>query len=241
MKRLFPPMYDRPENWMPAAALAYWVLAFPVIPTFMVLISDGLWGGLEYNSWLDIVYHCINAGVMVAMFRSYALDSFLNVQLDTKKFFKTVGVALLVMLALAWTLYNSPVYKVFDAYPVNEMFLSITAGLIVNELPVFGTLCHVLITPIAVVGLFYVPVFAPMCCRKAWLGYLALTVMLVIPTALDILWRGNAELAVPVLVLQMPMHWIACWTYQKADTVWAPLATLAAFNLATSVISIYLL
>lgn len=236
MKRIFPPMNDRPEKWMPAAALAYWVFAFPLLPTFMALISDGLWGGREYNSWLDIVYHVINAGVMVAMFRSYAWDSLLNVQLDTKKFFKTVGVAALAMLALAWVLYNFPVRMVFNAYPINEMVLSITAGPMVDELPVFGTLCHVLITPVAVVGLFYVPVFAPMCCRKTWLGYLALTVMLTIPTALDILWRGDAELTVPMLVLQMPMHWIACWTYQKADTVWAPIATLAIFNLGTSLL-----
>ena len=241
MKRLFPPMYDRPENWMPAAALAYWVFAFPLLPTFMALISDGLWGGREYNSWLDIVYHGINAGVMAAMFRTYAVESFLNVQLDTKKFFKTVGVAVLAMLALAWVLYNFPVRMVFNAYPINEMFLSITAGPMVDELPVFGTLCHVLVTPIAVVGLFYVPVFAPMCCRKTWLGYLSLTVILAIPTALDILWRGQAELAIPIFLLNLPMHLVACWTYQKADTVWAPLATLAIFNLVTSVISIYLI
>ena len=241
MKRLFPPMYDRPENWMPAAALAYWVFAFPIIPTFLSLISDGLWGELEYNSWLDIVYHAINAGVMAAMFRTYAVESFLNVQLDTKKFFKTVGIALLVMLTIALRLYFIPVPMVVDAYPINEMFLSITAGLMVDQLPVYGTLCHVLITPIAVVGLFYVPVFAPMCCRKTWLGYLSLTVMLAIPTALDILWRGQAELAIPIFLLNLPMHLVACWTYQKADTVWAPLATLATFNLVTSVISIYLL
>lgn len=241
MKRLFPPMYDRPENWMPAAALAYWVFAFPIIPTFLSLISDGLWGELEYNSWLDIVYHAINAGVMAVMFRSYAWESLLNVQLDMKKFFKTVGIALLVMLTIALRLYFIPVPMVVDAYPINEMFLSITAGLMVDQLPVYGTLCHVLITPIAVVGLFYVPVFAPMCCRKTWLGYLSLTVMLAIPTALDILWRGQAELAIPIFLLNLPMHLVACWTYQKADTVWAPLATLATFNLVTSVISIYLI
>ena len=96
-----------------------------------------------------------------------------------------------------------------------------------------------LITPIAVVGLFYTVGFAPLCCRKAWLGYLVVTGLLVIPSVFDIFWRGEPELVLSMFILRLPMHWIACWTYQKADTVWAPLATLSVFNLVTSVICVF--
>ena len=86
------------------------------------------------------------------------------------------------------------------------------------------------------VGLFYTVGFAPMCCRKPWLGYLMVTVLLLLPPAFDILWRGNGEYVITVFLLQLPMHLIACWAYQMADSVWAPLVTLASFNLITSLI-----
>lgn len=241
MKQIFPPMYDRPENGMPFAGLAYWLFAFVGIPLFLPLIADGFWGELKFASWLEFVYHTVNALVIVFMFKSYARDSFLNVQLDPGKFFKTVGIALALMLLLALGLYFFLVPLATDVYPINELTMAISSGLMVDTLPVFGTLCHTLITPIAVVGLFYVVGFAPMCCRKPWLGYLAVTILLMLPAAFDILWRGGAALVIATYILNLPMHLIACWSYQKADTVWAPLTVLSIFNLITSLVSMLLL
>lgn len=241
MKRLFPPMYDRPENFMPFAAFGYWIFAFFVLPTWLPLIADGLINNYVGSSWVDIALHIINALVVLAMFRSYAVESFLNVQLDTKKFFKTVGLASLIAVGLAVGMYFLSVDAVWDAYPMNETTLLITPGLLVSTLPLFGTLCHVLITPIVVAGLFYVPVFAPMCCRRTWLGYLMVTLALLVPLIADILYRDTLDLLGGMFLLQLPIHLIACWTYQKADTVWAPLATLSIFNLVTSLLNIFLL
>lgn len=241
MKRLFPPMYDRPENFMPFAAFGYWIFAFVGIPLFLPLIGDGLWNNLKAASWLDFAYHTINALVVVGMFRTYFGESFLNVQMNPGKFFKTVGIALLLMLILPLVLQFGIGIYVVDAYPINEMGVAVTSGVMVDNLPVFGTLCHTLLTPVAVVGLFYTVGFAPMCCRKTWLGYLVVTGLLMLPAAFDIIWRGDTELVVFVFLLQLPIHWIACWSYQKADTVWAPLATLSVFNLITSLLSMFLL
>jgi len=238
MKRIFPEMNDRPDNWMPAVAIGYWLFAFWFNPFWLPFVGDGFWEDPRSASWLDIVYHAINAVAIIAMFKTYAVDSFLNVQLDTAKFFKTVGVALLAMLVVAVEMYLFPVPLAADAYPISEMAgIAVTPGLMVSAQPVFGTLCHVLLTPIAVVGLFYVPCFAPMCCRKTWLGYLVVTLALAIPSAFDILWRGEAQLQIPLFLLNLPIHLIACWSYQKADTVWAPLATLSVFNLITSLLT----
>ena len=239
MKRVFPPMNDRPEKWMPVAALGYWIIAFWFLPFWMPLIADGLWNR-QFGSWLDTIYHAINAAVMVAMFKDYACDSLLEVQLYPKKFFKTVAVALLLMLILALSLWFLGFRIVVDAYPLSEMGVAVSSGVMVEELPVIGTLCHMVFAPVAVVGLFYTVGFAPMCCRKTWLGYLVVTVLLMLPAAFDILWRGEAQYVMGVFLMQLPIHWIACWSYQKADTVWAPLATLSVFNLITSVLNIFL-
>lgn len=240
MKQLFPPMDDRPGEWMPAATLSYWIIAFVFIPLWLPLIADGFWNNLQFVSWMDIIYHAINALVIVAMHKAYAWESFLNVQLDPGRFFKTVGEALLLMLALTLVLYFEMNIYVFDAYPINEMGVAVSSGVMIGQLPVFGTLCHTVLTPIAVVGLFYTAGFAPMCCRRTWLGYLAVTLLLILPIAFDIVWRGDTEYEVTTFLLQLPMHWLACWTYQKANTVWAPLATLSAFNLVTAVLGMLL-
>lgn len=236
MKRIFPPMNDRPQKWMPAATLGYWIFAFSIIPVWLPLITDGLWGGGQFNSWLDIIYHAFNAVVIVAMFKTYAWESLLEVQMFPKKFFKTVGVAALVMLTLALGLRYLLGYYLWNIYPIQEMTIAAAPGVMVHELPVLGVLCHTVLTPISVVGLFYTVGFAPMCCRKTWLGYLVITLLLMIPCALEILWRGMSEYVIPRYLLHLPMHWIACWTYQKADTVWAPVATLAIFNLGISLL-----
>ena len=171
------------------------------------------------------------------MYRTYAVESFLNVQMDTKKFFKTVGLASLVAVGIAVEMYLYPVEAVWDAYPMNESTLLITPGLLVDTLPLYGTLCHVLITPIVVTGLFYVPVFAPMCCRKPWLGYVMVTLALLVPLVADIMYRDTLDVLGGMFLLQLPIHLIACWSYQKTDTVWAPIATLSIFNLFTSIFS----
>ena len=240
MKQLFPEMYDRPDKWMPVPAMAYWIFAFLILPTWLPLIADGLFNDLVGASWVDIALHIINALVVFAMYRSYAVESFLNVQLDTKKFFIAVGGASLIAVCLSVWMYFFSVGEVWDAYPINELTLLITPGLLVNTMPLFGTLCHVLITPIVVVGLFYVPVFAPMCCRRTWLGYLMVSLALLVPVISDILYRDTMELLGGMYLLQLPSHLLACWSYQKADSVWAPLATLSIFNLVTSLPNIFL-
>lgn len=241
MKRLFPPMNDRPENFMPFAVFGYWIFAFVMIPLFLPLIGDGLWDDMKVAPWLDFVYHAINALVVVSMFKTYFGDSFLNVQLYPGKFFKTVGEALLPMLLLALERYFISPYTAGDAYPINEMGVAVSSGIMLKHLPVFGTLCHLLFAPVSVVGLFYATGFAPMCCRKTWLGYLMVTFLLLLPAGFDVLWRGDAEYVMTNFLLQLPIHLIACWSYQKADTVWAPLATLSIFNLITSVLNMILL
>lgn len=237
MKRFFPIMNDEPERGMHFALLAYWFIGFELVPTFITLISDGYWDNLSIISWFEIAYHVLNGVVILIMLKSYLADSFLNVQLDPKRFFKIVGLSALVMLILAAGILYFIGPMALDFYPLPERIVAITSGYLVDQQPIFGTLCYSIFTPFAVVGLFYVSVFAPVCRHNGWLGYIVVTLFLAVPYALEILWRGQAEYMVLTFLSHLPMHWIACWTYQKADTVWAPLATLSIFNMVMSVLS----
>lgn len=234
MKRFFPIMSDNTEKGLHFALLAYWFVAFEIVPTFIPMFAAGLWDNLQVTSWMEIAYHVLNGLVIVVMLKTYLMDSFLNVQLNPLGFLKLVGLSVMVMLALVAGLRYFLGDVIINVYPINEKAVALTSGYLVEQQPIFGTICSSLFTPFAVAGLFYVSCFAPVCRRNRWLGYVVVTVLMAVPCVLDILWRGQTFLVIPTFILQLPMHWIACWTYQKADTVWAPIVTLAIFNLVTS-------
>ena len=54
-----------------------------------------------------------------------------------------------------------------------------------------------------------------------------------IPLALDVNWRGEGGYMLQIYLMQLPIHLLACWSYHKADTIWAPIATHAIVNLLT--------
>ena len=238
MKRFFPIMSDDTEKGMHFAVLAYWIFAFWFLPFWLPFVADGYWYDLPTVSWFEIVYHILNAVVVACVLKTYLQDSFYQVLFNPKKFFLTTGIAAIVMVALVEVLYIALGYVIKDCYPISEMTIALTSGLMVEGQPIFGTICHTVFTPFAVVGLFYATGFAPVCRRSRWLGYLVVTVVLALPCAFEILWRGQKDLVIPIFVMQLPVHLVACWTYQKLDTVWAPIATLAVFNFGTSLLAL---
>lgn len=238
MKRFFPIMNDEPEKGMHFAVLAYWIFAFVLVPLWMPLFGEGFWLNIPVISWFEIAYHVLNTVVVILMLKVYLADSFLNVQIAPKQFAETVIISAVVMLAIAIDLYFMFGKSIVNAYPINEMAVAMSSGYLVEHRPIFGTICNSFIAPFSVVGLFYVSGFAPVCRHNRWLGYVVVTFLLALPCLFDIFWREEAEYVTRIFLLQLPMHWIACWTYQKTDTVWGPIATLALFNLGTSVMAL---
>lgn len=236
MKRIFPEMTDRPEKGMFLPVVTYGFFAYIILPVLVAILGLDVWDDFVTTSWLELVYHLINAGMAALMFKGYLGESFFNVQTDTKGFAKIVALATFVMLSWALVLFLNYGIEIRDAFPINELSITVTSGLMVQELPVWGTMLHTLAAPFAIAGLFYATGFAPLCCYKPWLGYLIIPIILVIPGLLDINWRGNAELVMRMYFLRLPIHLVACWAYQKADTIWAPIACLAIFNLVTSIL-----
>ena len=236
IKRVFPEMNDRPDKGMFVAVTLYGFMSFILMPVIVALLGHDVWHETTVTSWMEIVYHLLNAGVTAAMFKSYLGESFFNVQLYTGRFVKTVALASLVMLTIALELQFGLGIWIGDAYPINELSITVTSGLMVSDLPIWGTLLHTLAAPFAVAGLFYATGFAPLCCKKPWLGYLVVAAVVAIPGALDVNWRGGGEMVWAMYFMRLPIHLIACWAYQKADTIWAPITCLAIFNLGTSIL-----
>ena len=86
-------------------------------------------------------------------------------------------------------------------------------------------------SPVAVSCLFYATAFAPVGCRRPWLAYPVVALLIAFPRICNGMtcWNPTEELV--LYLAQLPMHLLACWSYQKTDTVWAPIAVHAAANL----------
>jgi hypothetical protein len=102
--------------------------------------------------------------------------------------------------------------------------------------PIFGAIALSVFAPISICALFYCLGFAPICNKKPWLAYLCIGIITLIPPIIDILWRGDAALVLSGYLVQLPIHLLACWSYQKTDNVWTPMVSLAITNLLASIL-----
>ena len=247
MKKLFPIMTDRTSFGHIFCVFVCWAFCFVVFPFLMPLIAFGSWKDYSVTSWFECIYNAINALMVMGILRKYLKESFFNVQMDPKGFARDVAITcvlmLIVILAEAWILfelYINPLVTL-NAFPMSEMNVALTSGLMAANNPIFGTICLSLLTPFAITGLFYVTAFSPLACRWPALGYLVVAVVMLIPCAFDIFWREQVDFVLMSYVLRLPVHLLACWSYQKTDTVWAPILSLGVINLLTSLVNILIL
>ena len=246
MHKLFPEMIDKPDNGVFFVSIVYWIVAFIMIP-FIVLVLLSAWGNsLSAASWLDIGFYIFNFMVAFGIFRRYLFDAFLNVQLYTKSFFSAVAICVILMMLLFFgyikLAFSTDSFYFFSALPITETSALADASIIVGANPLFGTLCVTLVTPLTVSCLFYAAIFSSVAVNyRSWMAYVAIAAALLIPRILLGIWLDTMAFEVRVYLLQLPFHLLACWSYQKTDTVWAPIVSLSITNLLSSLVVLGLL
>lgn len=237
MKKLFPEMYDRPENRLIVTIFAYWPIIYVLLPILLRIMALGSYNQVSVLSWCEIAYNVfILLGILIFC-RVYLKDSFVGVQLDPKNFFTTVAIASGLILAYA----ASADFHLnrTDVLPINGAALFLFPGGVVFANHLWGTLCMTLICPIASCCLFYATGFAPMCTRNPALGYILGAFVASLPRLLGYLTMTYYAGILPSILFQIPVHLIACWSYQKTDTIWAPIATHSIVNLIGSLLVCY--
>ncbi|MBO4972295.1 MAG: hypothetical protein J6D45_05735 [Clostridia bacterium] len=241
MDKMFPPMYSKPEKIQTISLIPFWFLSFVFIPIYMPYIGFGLWEQWEVSVWLEIVYHVINGVGILFLMWSYLKEEWFMVTTDIRFYLnhvaQTVGLILGTELVLLFTLHFCGVNIAYmlESLPSVEMSVSHTPLFVVELQPVFGTIALSVFSPISICGLFYCLGFAPVCYKKTWLAYLCIAVITLIPPVIDILWRGEAALVLSGYLVNLPIHLLACWSYQKTNNVWTPIVTLMITNLLVSV------
>lgn len=244
MQKNFPTMLDRPETPQVIISVIYCLLAFFSLPFIMLLLMQGSFDNDAVRSGIEIAYHVINFLVAVFVYREYLGESFLNVQIDVKNFLKTVGICVALMFALAWTMFRfftalgseMMLTAAMGILPLAEVDLFTLSSWLVLTNPIIGTICLVILAPFTISCLFYSTVFAPICCNRPWLAYLVVALLIAFPRICNGMTYWNPTEELVLYLVQLPMHLMACWSYQKTDTVWAPIAVHASANLLASLL-----
>jgi hypothetical protein len=246
MNKIFPSMTSKPEKIQIFALIPCWIFVFVLLPMYMPFLGFGLWEQWELSVWLEIGYHVANGIVMLVLMFSYLKEEWFMVTTDVGHYLKHVmlTVGLIVGVELIWlfvlSLFGFNIDNMLKCLPVVEMSVSHTPLFVIDLEPIFGTVALSIFAPISICALYYCFAFAPICYHKPWLAYLCVAVVTLIPPIIDILWRGEAAFVLSGYLVGLPIHLLACWSYQKTDNVWTPMISLSITNLLTSVILLVL-
>jgi len=245
MRRDIPTLSDHPETSHIIGALTYTVLTFFMMPFFLRLLLIDSENNSEIVSIIELVFHGLNFFVAVCTFREYLSDTFDDLRYDWKRLMKTVSLSSGLIFLLAVVLYlvfassGGSLWLVgYGALPVTEVDLFMLSGDVVTCRPIVGTLCIGLLAPVTVCCLFYASVFSPICTRRPVLAYIVMAAFAAFPR-----YCNAATFWIPaeqwiLYFTQLPVHLIACWSYHKTDSIWAPILTLWIVNLLSCVLNL---
>lgn len=239
MYKYFPTLTERPEINNSIAALVYQVIGYYSIPfMLLLLLQGGIDGILEVAAAVELAFHAFNFFVALFIFREYLTDTFADLRHGFKRLMKTVSLstALIFLLAVVGNAlfgFSSGLTSLtaYGALPLTEVDLFILPCDVVFTYPLLGTLCLGFLAPVTISCLYYGAVFAPICYTRPMLAYIATALFLAFPRYCNAatFWDPSAEWT--LYFTQLPLHMIACWSYQKTDSIWAPILTHWIVNL----------
>jgi hypothetical protein len=242
MNKIFPSMCSKPEKIQIFSLIPCWIWVFVLLPMFMPFLGLGIWEDPQIGVWLEIGYHVANGILMLFVMSGYLKEEWFMVTTDFRFYIKhialTVGLIVAAELLLIDTLFlfGVDIMNMLECLPAVEMSVSHTPLFAIELQPILGTVVLSVFAPISICVLFYCFAFAPICYHKSWPAYLCIAAITLIPPVIDIIWRGEAGLVLSGYLIQLPIHLLACWSYQKTDNVWTPLVSLAVVNLLASVL-----
>lgn len=246
MKKMFPIMLDSPGIRAVGFGIPYWFFAFLLLPMFLSLTTADS-RGQSYEIWMEIGYHILNCIVVVIFFASYLKEAFFLVQVHTKSVFAISGICagLIVLIKIAAYLLSllggnkEFAISSLGLLVTNESDLLFYSTAVIGSKPLIGTLVLAVLAPITTSCLLYGCVFAQLATRRPWLAYVVMVLMLFVIRMASVFCFWPLADNLRIFVLQLPIHLICCWTYQKTDTIWTPILTLTFSNLAMAFVFLY--
>ena len=247
MDDFFPVMLDRPSNGQIACSTSYGIFAFSVFPFMLVLLTADPNGIRSLAIWYDFGYHIANFLVMLLVFCTYLKEAFWNLKLYFKNVALTVAICVVLILGYTFVMQklsyyfrsNELLFATYGILPLSEMELVNLSSNLVYVKPLWGSLCLVLLAPLTVSCIYYASIFAPICCEKPVLAYIVTAFIIALPRVVAAFTLFDPAEELFLYLAQLPVHLLCCWSYQKTDTVWTPMAILFLTNLISCVLYLF--
>lgn len=249
MYKHFPTLSDKPDIAPILGGILSAMLLYFSLPFLLLLLTVGSFHNWGVQSTLETVYHGIGFCVACGLFFGWLKLSAFNLTIAPKQTLRVcvIGLGFMAVYVLSahiiYTVSGSHyAYMAMNlALPVTDTESHMTLSVLLSKNAALGLLCGVVFIPVTVSCLFYSVAFAPVCYRHPWLGYVVLAIYLLAIRMGVGATRWNFQQEFELYLFQLPIHLIACWTYQKTDTVWAPIITLMAANGISCILILILL
>ncbi len=254
MKRVFPRMHNHPGLGLIIPILAFGFMSIMYIPSVLPLLTMDISKNTDLQFWMECGYHLLNFLVIGALLIPSFKNELQSIKIGKKTFgtigktvLVTVGLMLAVVLVCAVLLMIIPdkSVRLFGVFPITEFNVFFSASSIIETNPIIGIVCNAVFAPMVIVGIFYAACFAPLGAKNTWLGYIGVTVFLALIAVYYIFyWSGYSGISTGVvivgLLMHLPVHLLACWSCQKTDGIIAPILSLTAINLITSLAIVFI-
>lgn len=246
MNDWFPEMMDKPDGQMAGAGLAYILAMFLILPFFLLVFVMDVFQSEAAQLWLEIAFHGLSFGVSILVFRFHFTDSLRHAKQNLKRFLTVTGVCLWLSVGLIIGYYylflsiHPPTdfisYGFYYTVPLTEKnFVTYPLNMLL-ESPIPSLLCMAVLTPVSISCLYYGSCFAQVCYRNPFLAYPATALLIAIPRIVNCFtFRWISEMEMAVYLTQLPLHLIACYAYQKTESIWAPIAIHSVVNLLSGI------
>lgn len=251
MKRVFPRMYNKPSIrvLIPLYAFAFMALAY--IPSALPLLTLDLNKGHSVELWMELAYHLLNFLVFGALLIPSIKKDIQEIKLKNKKIGTTILISIVLMAAvvlisaLVLSVFSIDSLRIFEVFPMAEFSVFYPAFELIGVNPVIGVVCASLFAPVAIVAVCCSGFFAPFGVKRTWLGYAAVTVFLAAMLLYYIFyWKDYTGFSTADILIgffmRMPIYLISCWSCQKTDGIIAPVVSLTAVNLVTSLAAVFI-
>ena len=244
MRENFPLLTDRPENPAIIGGVLSSLLLYFSLPFILVLATAGAPNNWGLLTTLETIYHAIGFCVGGGLFFGWLKNSGFNFRIMPKKtlqvcfrgFCLILVCYMIVHIISTVTQHEYALLALNQALPVTDTESHMTMPILLMKNTPLGILCAVVLMPLTVSCLFYSVGFAPVCYRHPWMGYVTVSAYILVLRMFVAVTYWNFELELELFLCQLPAHLIACWTYQKSDTVWAPVITLSAVNAVSCIL-----
>ena len=241
MNDCFPEMMDKPDGYMAGASLAYILAMFLILPFFLLVFVMDVFQSETAQLWLELAFHGLSFGLCVRLFRSHFSDSTRYAQQNPKKFLAVTAVCLALSLGVIvgyFLVFRSirPVndlveFGFYYTVPLTEKnFVTYPLNMLMTN-PALTFLCMAVFTPVSISCLYYGSCFAQVCYRNPWLAYPAVAALLFLPRLINCFtFRWINEMELILYLTQLPLHLIACYAYQRTESIWSPILIHSVVN-----------